>query len=337
MVAAASGRIECCERLVALGADVGAVNADGVGALRHAASRVSRRDRAASRAAARSSALLRAAPSPTLILHHDDCGRHVSFKPHQESPERIGAILERLLLSSCASDDPNAVAARELDLSADFEPRAPPPARRPQRGKSPPSPSSGGTSRTRPWRSRRTTRAGSRACPRGSRRSPSSATRSSPRGRWPPRSEPPAPLCTRWSACSRSKNSAAFACVRPARGTPRGRGRRHRGGAPSSGFSILNNAMIGEWTRRNAFFTTQGRPARGEPARTRDDAEKKKKKRGGRLALRRGRRRETAPARSRASLDRYPSPEHPSNGFLMTGGAEIASPSDRYGPDSVGR
>ena len=37
MVAAASGRIECCERLVALGADVGAVNADGVGALRHAA------------------------------------------------------------------------------------------------------------------------------------------------------------------------------------------------------------------------------------------------------------------------------------------------------------
>ena len=279
MVAAASGRIECCERLVALGADVGAVNADGVGALRHAASRVSRRDRAKSRAATRA-ALLRAAPSlRTLILHHDDCGRHVSFKPHQESPERIGAILERLLLSSCASDDPNAVAARELEVSADFEPAGERHLARchseeyiaaiTELGRNVANTPVAFT----PYYQGRV-----KGVPAGKQKKPEFSDTFFAAGTMAAALRAAGAVVHAVESVLTGKNSAAFACVRPPG--------HHAGvdgataGAPSSGFSILNNAMIGEWTRRNAFLTTGGRPTRGEPARTRDDAEKKKKNGG---------------------------------------------------------
>jgi hypothetical protein len=278
MVAAASGRIECCERLMALGADVGAVNADGVGALRHAASRVSRRDRAKSRAATRA-ALLRAAPSlRTLILHHDDCGRHVSFKPHQESPERIGAILERLL-SSCASDDPSAVAARELEVSADFEPAGERHLARchseeyiaaiTELGRNVANTPVAFT----PYYQGRV-----KGVPAGKQKKPEFSDTFFAAGTMAAALRAAGAVVHAVERVLTGKNSAAFACVRPPG--------HHAGvdgataGAPSSGFSILNNAMIGEWTRRNAFFTTGGPPTRGEPARTRDDAEKKKIKRG---------------------------------------------------------
>lgn len=93
MVAAASGRIECCLALLDAGADALVVNVEGVGLLSHVAAKVSRGVRSKVRAATRT-ALLRAAPQlRVLLLHHDDCAQHVSIKPHQESPERISAIM----------------------------------------------------------------------------------------------------------------------------------------------------------------------------------------------------------------------------------------------------
>jgi acetoin utilization deacetylase AcuC-like enzyme len=39
--------------------------------------------------------LLKREPSlRVLVLHHGDCDKHISTKPHQESPERIAAVLE---------------------------------------------------------------------------------------------------------------------------------------------------------------------------------------------------------------------------------------------------
>ena len=90
--AASAGRGACVEALIRAGADALALDVDGAGVLSHVATKVSKGVRSKVRAATRS-ALLAAAPKlKVLLLHHEDCGKHVSFKPHQESPERIAAV-----------------------------------------------------------------------------------------------------------------------------------------------------------------------------------------------------------------------------------------------------
>ena len=97
MVAAAAGRVDCCEALLAAGAEALATNASGATELERAGERVFRLKgpaRLKARAATRA-ALLRLEPRlRVLVLHHADCDAHVSVKPHQESPERIAAVLE---------------------------------------------------------------------------------------------------------------------------------------------------------------------------------------------------------------------------------------------------
>jgi hypothetical protein len=79
---------------------------------------VSKGVRSKVRAATRS-ALLAAAPKlKVLLLHHEDCGKHVSFKPHQESPERIAAVLASLAKGAASG----ALAEDEVSVSSEFEP-----------------------------------------------------------------------------------------------------------------------------------------------------------------------------------------------------------------------
>lgn len=121
MVAAASGRVDCCRALLGAGADALAVNAAGLGVLSQVAARVSRGSRSKVRALTRA-ALLRAAPQlRVLLLHHDDCGKHVSFKPHQESPERISAILALVAKGAAMGT----LSEEEIVVSSEFPPAAP--------------------------------------------------------------------------------------------------------------------------------------------------------------------------------------------------------------------
>ena len=121
MIAASAGRIECCRVLLDADADALAVNASGMGLLTHVASRVSRGSRSKVRAMTRAF-LLRAAPQlRVLLLHHEDCAKHVSFKPHQESPERISAILA-LVAKGAAT---GTLSEDEVVVSSEFEPAAP--------------------------------------------------------------------------------------------------------------------------------------------------------------------------------------------------------------------
>ena len=118
MVAAAAGRVDCCEALLAAGAAALATNASGVGALACAGSKVSRGSRAKARLATRA-ALLRLEPKlRVLVLHHADCDAHVSMKPHQESPERIAAVLE----SAARAAATGALPPDETVSSSAFEP-----------------------------------------------------------------------------------------------------------------------------------------------------------------------------------------------------------------------
>ena len=118
MVAAASGRAECCVTLLDAGADALVVNADGAGVLSQVAANVSRGTRSKVRAATRE-ILLRAAPQlRVLLLHHEDCAGHVSVKPHQESPERIAAVLASLAKSAATG----ALSSDETLVSTDFAP-----------------------------------------------------------------------------------------------------------------------------------------------------------------------------------------------------------------------
>ena len=94
MVAAAAGRIACCDALLAAGANALVVNADGRGVLAVVGAKVSKGARAKARAATRAALLKREPSLRVLVLHHGDCDKHISTKPHQESPERIAAVLE---------------------------------------------------------------------------------------------------------------------------------------------------------------------------------------------------------------------------------------------------
>ena len=117
MVAAAAGRVDCCEALLAAGGAALATNASGV-ALACAGSKVSRGSRAKARLATRA-ALLRLEPKlRVLVLHHADCDAHVSMKPHQESPERIAAVLE----SAARAAATGALPPDETMSSSAFEP-----------------------------------------------------------------------------------------------------------------------------------------------------------------------------------------------------------------------
>jgi|AntAceMinimDraft_5_1070358.scaffolds.fasta_scaffold62518_3 hypothetical protein len=92
------------------------VNADGIGLLAQVAAKVSRGSRSKVRAATRQ-ALLRAAPQlRVLLLHHDDCAKHVACKPHQESPERISAILALVAKGAAMGT----LSADEVVVSSDF-------------------------------------------------------------------------------------------------------------------------------------------------------------------------------------------------------------------------
>jgi ankyrin repeat protein len=118
MVAAAAGRVDCCEALLAAGAEALATNASGVGVLACAASRVSKGSRLKVRSATRA-ALLRLEPKlRVLVLHHADCDAHVSMKPHQESPERIAAVLETCARAAATG----ALPEHETVSSSTFEP-----------------------------------------------------------------------------------------------------------------------------------------------------------------------------------------------------------------------
>ena len=116
--AASAGRGACVEALIRAGADALALDVDGAGVLSHVATKVSKGVRSKVRAATRS-ALLAAAPKlKVLLLHHEDCGKHVSFKPHQESPERIAAVLASLAKGAASG----ALAEDEVSVSSEFEP-----------------------------------------------------------------------------------------------------------------------------------------------------------------------------------------------------------------------
>lgn len=117
MAAASAGQLDCCLSLLTAGADPLAVNVDGVGILALVASKVSQGKRSKVRAAVRL-ALLNAAPQlRVLLLHHEDCGRHISFKPHQESPERISAILAFIAKGATIGS----LSADELLVSTEFD------------------------------------------------------------------------------------------------------------------------------------------------------------------------------------------------------------------------
>jgi hypothetical protein len=55
-----------------------------------------------------------------LLLHHGDCGKHVSSKPHQESPERISAILALVAKGAAMG----VLSEDEIVVSSDFAPAA---------------------------------------------------------------------------------------------------------------------------------------------------------------------------------------------------------------------
>ena len=172
--------------LLDAGADALAVNADGAGVLSQVAAKVSRGTRSKVRAATRV-ILLRAAPQlRVLLLHHEDCAGHVSVKPHQESPERIAAVLASLAKSAATG----ALSSDETLVSTDFEPAG---IEHLARCHSEEYISVitelGNAWRTRRWRSLPTTRI-TRACRRRNRNARSSATPSSPRGPWRRRCEP---------------------------------------------------------------------------------------------------------------------------------------------------
>ena len=118
MVAAAAGRVDCCEALLAAGAEALATNVSGVGALACAGSKVSKGSRAKARSVTRA-ALLRLEPKlRVLVLHHADCDAHVSMKPHQESPERVAAVLETAARAAATG----ALPADETVSCSAFEP-----------------------------------------------------------------------------------------------------------------------------------------------------------------------------------------------------------------------
>lgn len=120
MVSAAAGRVECCRVLLAAGADALAVNADGAGLLSQVAVKVSRGARQKVRATTRAALLADAPQLRVLLLHHDDCAKHVSVKPHQESPERVSAILALVARGAALGTLP----ADEVVVSSDFAPAA---------------------------------------------------------------------------------------------------------------------------------------------------------------------------------------------------------------------
>ena len=185
MVAAASGRAECCVTLLDAGADALAVNADGAGVLSQVAAKVSRGTRSKVRAATRV-ILLRAAPQlRVLLLHHEDCAGHVSVKPHQESPSASPPCWRRWprarrpgrcprtrrscrRISSRQNRTPGAVSQRGVHIGH-------------HRAR--------GTRANTPGMLTPTTRI-TRACRRRNRNARSSATPSSPRGPWRRRCEP---------------------------------------------------------------------------------------------------------------------------------------------------
>ena len=121
MVAASSGRVECCRVLIGHGADVLTVNAAGAGVLSQVAAKVSRGSRSKVRANTRAALLCAAPQLRVLLLHHEDCGKHVSFKPHQESPERISAILALVAKGAAMGT----LSEDEIVVSSEFSPAAP--------------------------------------------------------------------------------------------------------------------------------------------------------------------------------------------------------------------
>ena len=118
MVGAAAGRVECCEALLAAGADALVMNADGSDTLSLVATKVSKGIRQKVRSATRAALLSLEPKLRVLVLHHGDCDAHVSMKPHQESPERIAAILETCARAAATGSLPN----EETTSSSSFEP-----------------------------------------------------------------------------------------------------------------------------------------------------------------------------------------------------------------------
>jgi len=118
MVAAAAGRSDCCAALLSAGADALAANVSGLGALECAASKVSKSSRAKIRPVIRSTLLRNAPELSVLVLHHADCDAHVSLKPHQESPERVAAVLETAARAALTGE----LGAEEITTSSIFEP-----------------------------------------------------------------------------------------------------------------------------------------------------------------------------------------------------------------------
>ncbi|MDA9099033.1 hypothetical protein N9L76_08880, partial [bacterium] len=82
------------------------------------ATKVSKGIRQKVRSATRAALLSLEPKLRVLVLHHGDCDAHVSMKPHQESPERIAAILETCARAAATGSLPN----EETTSSSSFEP-----------------------------------------------------------------------------------------------------------------------------------------------------------------------------------------------------------------------
>ena len=258
MAAASAGRVDCCLGLIAAGANPLAVNVDGAGLLALAASKVSQGKRSKVRAAVRS-ALLNAAPQlRVLLLHHEDCGRHVSFKPHQESPERISAILALIAKGATVGS----LSAEELLVSTEFDPVGKQHLSRCHSEEYISVITELGEQVANTPVAFTPYYQGFKGMPTAKQKKPEfSDTFFSP-GTMAAALRAAGGVVHAVERVLKGHSRSAFVCVRPPG--------HHAGvdgataGAPSSGFSIVNNAMIGEWFPYVCFHT--GRVAPMTPA-----------------------------------------------------------------------